>query len=504
MDQVLEQKLAALKQRLAEVDDIRSAGAVLNWDQATSMPAGGAAARSRQLATLSRLAHQKATDVELGSLLDALEKQSHDLPDIDAALVRVARRDFEKANKVPTDFVTRASAHHSQTYIAWTKAKSENDFAAVASHLRQNVEISRDYAEFFRPFQHIADPLIDNADEGVTVSEVRRVFSDLRPALKALIDEISERPKIDTSCLSGNFNKDDQLAFGLSIAEKFGYNLKHGRLDITVHPFCTRFSVDDVRITTRVRDNDIQEALFSTLHEAGHALYEQGVANKLDGTPLGRGASAGLHESQARLWENIVGRSQPFWHHWYPALQSTFPAPFQDVALDTFYKAINRVEPSLIRTDADEVTYNLHVMMRFDLETDLLEGRLDVKDLPEAWRSKMLEDVGVAPHCDREGCLQDVHWYICYIGGLFQGYTIGNVLSAQLYAAAIEAHPEIPADITQGVYSNLHNWLRNALYKHGRRYAPKDMIEKATGAQLQTGPYLDYLRGKFAPIYSLA
>ena len=289
MSESLEKQLAALKERLAEISDLDSASAVLGWDQATLMPVSGAVARGRQLSTLDRLAHQKATDVELGRLLDDLANQSESLSDIDAALVRVGRRDFEKANKVPADFVARASARHSESYAAWTKARAENDFAAMVPHLRRNVEISRDYAEFFAPFRNIADPHIDDADEGMTVSAVRHVFSELRPALKVLTKAIADQPQIDASCLKGNFNTDDQLAFGLSVAKKVGYDLKRGRLDTTVHPFCTRFAAGDVRITTRVREDDIGDALFSTLHEAGHALYEQGVASEFDGTPLGHG-----------------------------------------------------------------------------------------------------------------------------------------------------------------------------------------------------------------------
>ena len=279
--------------------------------------------------------------------------------------------------------------------------------------------------------------------------------------------------------------------------------MQRGRLDKTLHPFCTKFAAGDVRITTRVREDDLADALFSTLHETGHALYEQGVDAGLEGTPLGYGASAGVHESQSRLWEIVVARSRGFWEHYYPLLQRTFPDALGGVPLDTFYRAINKVERSLIRTDADEVTYNLHIMLRFDLELKLLEGRLRVKDLPEAWRAAMQADLGVTPPDDRDGCLQDVHWYNSAIGGAFQSYTIGNILSAQFYAAARKAHPEIEREIGRGEFGTLHAWLRQHIYRHGRKFKPNDLVERATGAPMSMGPYLDYLRGKYGKLYRL-
>jgi carboxypeptidase Taq len=503
MSAPIEEQLDLLKKRLLEINDLRSAGAVLGWDQATYMPVGGSVSRSRQRATLSRYAHQQATDAELGRLLDTLHSDSNDLSEPESSLVRIARRDFEKASKVPARFVERASAHQSQSYAAWTAAREENDFAAMIPFLTTSVELSQEYAEFFAPFAHVCDPLIDDADEGMTVAAIRQLFAELRPALINLTREICDRPQRAVSCLKGAFNEDQQLALALSMVEAIGYDLSRGRLDQTAHPFSTRFSRGDVRITTRVRKDDIQEALFSTLHEAGHALYEQGVSGHFDGTPLGRGASAGLHESQARLWENTVGRSYPFWEHWYPILKDKFPGSYANVSLDDFYAAINRVEPSLIRTDADEVTYNLHIMLRFDLELEMLEGRLTVKDLPEAWRARMREYLGVEPETDAEGCLQDVHWYAGQIGGAFQGYTIGNILAAQFFEAALLAQPDIPQQIARGDCSRLLDWLRAEVHQHGRRYQPNELIARATGKPLCITPYLKYLRGKFEALYSL-
>ncbi|HLN11075.1 MAG TPA: carboxypeptidase M32 [Xanthobacteraceae bacterium] len=498
-------RLAEVRRRLLEIGDIGSAGAVLGWDQATYMPAGGAAARARQGATLGRLAHEKLVDPALGSLLDGLEAHAESLPyeSDDASLIRVARRDFEKAIRVPADYVARAAAAASASYDAWTRARPANDFAAMRPFLEQAVDLSREYSGFFAPYRHIADPLIDGADEGMTTESVRALFAALRAELVPIVRAITEQPAADDSCLRGSFAEQAQLDFGLAAARRFGYDLDRGRLDRTHHPFCTKFSVGDVRITTRVRKDDIADALFSTLHEAGHALYEQGVSPALEGTPLASGTSAGVHESQSRLWENVVGRSRAFWEHAYPPLQAAFPDQLGGVPPETFYRAINKVARSLIRTDADEVTYNLHVMLRFDLELDLLEGRLAVKDLPEAWRARMRSDLGVAPPDDRDGCLQDVHWYSGGVGGGFQGYTIGNILAAQFYDAAVAAHPDIPREIANGAFATLHGWLRQNLYRHGRKFRPDEAVQRATGGAMTVGPYLAYLRAKYGELYRL-
>lgn len=496
---------AEVRRRYLEISDLSGAAAVLGWDQATYMPEGGAQARGRQGATLSRLAHARATDPALGKLLDDLARVAETLdPDSDeACLIRVGRRDFEKAVRLPEEFVTRVSEASSASYNAWTKARPANDFATMRPHLERALDHSRECAGYLGPYARIADPLIDAADEGMTTATVSALFADLRKVLVPMVRAIAAQPLADNSCLDGQFPEAPQLAFGLDMAQRFGYDLTRGRLDKTHHPFCTRFGAGDIRITTRVRETDISDALFSTLHEAGHAMYEQGVAAALDGTPLGSGASAGVHESQSRLWENLVGRSLGFWEYAYPLLRKAFPGALDGVPLDRFYRAINRVERSLIRTDADEVTYNLHVMLRFDLELDLLEGRLEVKDLPDAWRARFQADFGITPPDDRDGCLQDVHWYGGGMGGSFQGYTIGNILSAQLYAAALSAHPEIPGQIARGEFATLYDWLRQKLYRHGRKFSPQALIERATGQPMTTAPYVAYLRKKYGALYDL-
>jgi carboxypeptidase Taq len=495
--------LADLKQRLAEIYDLNSAGSVLGWDEATYMPSGGATARGRQIAIIRRLAHERFTDPTLGRLLDGLEQSSDSLSADDASLIRVARRDYEKAIRVPAEYVARANAHASASYNAWIRARPANDFAAMIPFLQQTLELSREYAEFFAPYDHIADPLIDDADEGLTTTTIRRIFTELREALVPMVRAISEQPLVDDAWLDRSFDEATQLDFGLKIAAQMGYDLKRGRLDKTRHPFCTKFASGDVRITTRVRENDVRDSLFSTLHEAGHAMYEQGVNPAHEGTPLGSGASSGVHESQSRLWENVVARSRPFWEHYYPHLKRLFADQLGSVPLDSFYRAINKVEPSLIRTDADEVTYNLHIMLRFDLELDLLEGRLEVADLPEAWRAGMKADLGIAPPDDRDGCLQDVHWYAGTIGGAFQSYTIGNILSAQFFTAATTAHPEISTEIADGQFGSLHGWLTNNVYKPGRAFKPDELVAQSTGSAMTMAPYLAYLRKKYGELYRL-
>jgi carboxypeptidase Taq len=498
-----EAMVSDLRQRLAEIYDLGAAGSLLGWDEATYMPKGGAPARGRQSALLRRLAHERMVDPALGRLIDRLEPQAGALAAADASLLRVVRRDHDKAVKVPAAYVARATAHGSASYNAWIRARPEDDFATMIPILDRTLDLSREYASFFGRHHHIADPMIDDADEGMTTTTVQRLFAELRRALVPMVHAICDQPVPDDAFLHRSFDQAKQLAFGLSVATQMGYDLARGRLDKTHHPFCTKFAVGDVRITTRVRENDIGDALFSTLHESGHAMYEQGVSADYEGTPLGSGVSSGVHESQSRLWENVVARSRPFWEHYYPALQRTFADQLGSVPLDAFYRAINKVERSLIRTDADEVTYNLHIMLRFDLELKLLDGRLRIKDLPEAWRAGMMADVGVAPSDDRDGCLQDVHWYSGAIGGGFHSYTIGNILSAQFFAAARRAHPDIVNEIAGGRFATLRGWLTDNVYRHGRSRTPDDIVSRATGGPLTTAPYLAYLREKYGALYRL-
>lgn len=501
----MDKQLQELKARLIEIDDLNAAGAVLSWDQSTYMPPAGAAARGRQMATLGRLAHEKFTDPAVGRLLDALQPYAESLPydHDDAALVRITRRKYEQATKIPADLLAAVYAHGAATYQQWTAVRPANDFAAIAPALEKTVEYSRQIANCFPGYEHIADPLIDFADLGMKAESVRALFAELRAELVPLVHAITAQEPADDSCLTLTYPEKQQLAFGEEIIRAYGYDFSRGRQDKTHHPFMTKFSIGDVRITTRVKENNLNDALFSTLHEAGHALYELGINPAYEGTPLNNGTSAGVHESQSRLWENQVGRSRAFWQHYYPKLQATFPAQLKDVSLDTFYRAVNKVQRSLIRTDADEVTYNLHVMIRFDLELDLLEGKLAVKDLPDAWHARYESDLGLRAPDDRDGVLQDVHWYAGQVGGVFQGYTLGNIMSALFFAAALKAQPAIPAEISQGEFGTLHGWLKENIYQHGSKYTANELVERVTGGPLTITPYITYLRSKYGELYRL-
>ncbi len=501
----MEAKLQELKTRLLEVNDLESAIAVLSWDQETYMPPGGAAARGRQLATLGRLAHTKFIDPVIGHLLDDLRSYEQQQPydSDDAGLIRVTRRDYERAVNMPPEFVAELYGHTAASFTAWTTARPNNDFAMMQPFLEKTLDLSRRVAEFFPGYTHIADPLIDMSDYGMTASSVRTIFGELRKELVPLVEALTSQSPINDSCLKQFYPESAQWAFGFDVIKRFGYDLDRGRQDKTHHPFMTKFSLGDVRITTRFNEQDLSEGLFGTAHEAGHAMYEQGIRMDYDGTPLAGGTSSGVHESQSRLWENIVGRSRGFWQHFYPKLQQTFPEQLDGVSLDTFYRAINKVERSLIRTEADEVTYNLHIIIRFDLELELLEGKLRIQDLPEAWRARYQSDLGIVVPNDRDGVLQDVHWYGGLIGGAFQGYALGNIMSAQFFDSALRARPAIREEIATGSFGALHSWLQEHVYQHGRKYTASELVERATGQQLSIEPYMHYLRGKFGELYQL-
>lgn len=498
-------KMKELKQRLLEVYDLTGAMALLHWDQTTYMPPGGAEARGRQIALLSRLAHERFVDPAIGRLLDELRPYEESLPyDSDeASLIRVTRREYERAVKVPAEFTAELRQHTSQTYMVWAKARPADDFSMVRPYLEKTLDYSRRLADFFPGYEHIADPLIDFSDYGMKVSTLRPLFARLRDELVPLVEAITSQEPADDSCLHAHFPEEKQLAFGEEVIKRFGFDFQRGRQDKTLHPFMTKFSLGDVRITTRVKENDLSEALFSTFHEAGHALYEQGIKMDYEGTPLAEGASSGVHESQSRLWENYVGRSLPFWEYFYPRLQETFPDQLGNVSLETFYRAINKVQRSLIRTDADEVTYNLHVIIRFELELDLLEGNLSIAELPEAWRERYRTYLGVEPPNDSDGVLQDVHWYGGIIGGAFQGYTLGNIMAAQFFEKALQEHPEIEEEMRRGEFTTLHTWLRENIYQHGAKYTPAELVRRVTGQDLSVEPYIRYLRRKYGQLYAL-
>ncbi len=501
----MKQKMQELRNRLAEITDLSLVNSVLSWDQATYMPGGGAGARARQMALVGKIEHEKSTDPALGKLLDDLRSYENDLPfdSDDASIIRVARRDFEMAVRIPAKFMANLYSHFALTYQTWTQARPENNFAKIRPFLEKTLDYSREMSNFFPGYEHVADPLIDFMDYGMKASTVRALFADLRRELVPIVQAITRQEKANDNCLRAFYPKEDQLRFGKMVIAKLGYDFERGRQDFTHHPFMTKFSLGDVRITTRVKENYLADGLFSTIHESGHAMYEQGIRMDYEATPLANGASAGVHESQSRLWENIVGRSRGFWEYFYPQLREIFPNQLGNVGLDEFYRAINKVENSLIRTDADEVTYNLHVMLRFDFELQMLEGSLSVRDLPEAWNERFESDLGMAPPDDRDGVLQDVHWYSSVVGGVFQGYSLGNILSAQYYTKALEAHPEIPDQICLGNFGTLHQWLVENIYQHGRKFTAAELTERVTGSPLTIQPYINYLKNKYSQLYKV-
>jgi carboxypeptidase Taq len=342
-------------------------------------------------------------------------------------------------------------------------------------------------------------------DYGMKAADIRRIFAELRQQLVPLIEAIRGQPQVDTACLHGHFPKDSQLKFAEEVIGELGYDFKRGRLDLTHHPFTAPLSVGDVRVTTRVNEDSLTECFFPAVHEAGHAMHLQGYNPAYEASPLGYWTSASIGESQSRTWENLVGRSRAFWNHYYPRLQAYFPDQFQDVSLETFYRAINRVQPSLIRTAADEVTYNLHPMIRFELEVALLEGSLAVKDLPEAWREAYTRDLGVTATDFKDGVMQDVHWYSGAVGGAFQGYTLGNILSAMFYEKALEAHPEIPGEMEHGQFDTLRNWLTENIYWTGAKYTTIELAQRVTGKpELDVQPLMRYFRTKYGEIYDIS
>ncbi len=503
-DGSLPEAVNALRAHLATVADLRATAAILRWDQETYMPPRSAAGRAEQLGTLTRLAHDLFVSSRTRDLLTAAEAVLNQLdPDSDeAALIRMTRRDYDRLSRLPAEFVAaRARAASLSTQI-WRDARRRNDFPAFRPALAEMVDFARREADYIGFQDHPYDALLDHYEPGMTSKDVDRLFSRLREVIVPFVRAIAERgPVVEARFLSAEYDPAQQRAFGLKVAEAFGYDFSRGRLDESVHPFETSFHPDDVRITTRYQQNYLPSAVFAIFHETGHALYEQGIPPTLARTCIGRGASMGLHESQSRLWENLVGRSRPFWQHYYPILQDHFPN-LQQVELEAFYRAVNRVEPSLIRVEADEITYNLHIMLRYELEKQLLEGALAVENLPDAWHERMQAYLGLTPPTDADGVMQDTHWSSGSIG-YFPTYTLGNVVSVQLFDAARRAHPTMLEDIGRGSFATLLGWLRERVHRHGRKFLPREIIRRATGAELTPEPYLRYLQQKFSEVYGV-
>ncbi len=501
----MEERLERLRQQLGVVADLQGAAGVLGWDQQTYMPPGGTAGRAMQLSTLSRLAHERFVSDEIGEALAAAESEASGLdPDSDEArLLRRTRRDYDKALKVPSEWVGEFTRVTALAHQVWEKARAEADFSQFQPHLEKVVGLRREYVDFFAPYDHVYDPLLDDFEPGMKTAEVKAVFDELRPQQVELVRAISERgAPVDDAAVRQHFDERKQWDFGLEVVKAIGYDFERGRQDKSVHPFTSGFGTGDVRITTRVDPQFLNTALFGSMHEAGHALYEQGVNPDFDRTPLSDAASLAMHESQSRLWENLVGRSRPFWVAFYARLQEVFPSQLGDVDLDTLYRAINKVEPSFIRVEADEATYNLHIMLRFELEISLMDGTVAIGDLPEAWNASFEEYLGLIPGDDAEGVLQDVHWSGGMIG-YFPTYALGNLIASQLWEKIEGDIPDLQGQIERGEFAELLGWLREYVHRHGGKFEPVELLTAVTGSGLSAEPYLRYLRHKFGEIYRL-
>jgi carboxypeptidase Taq len=499
-----EAKLAQLKSILNECSDLQSAIDLLHWDLETYMPSGGAEGRGHQMATLTRIAHLMFTSDEIGQLLEDLTPYANELdPDSDdARLVQVTNRLFKKRALVPASLMAEIAKQTAIAHPIWVRAREASNFDDFRPSLEAILDLKRQYADYFHPFEHIYDPLLDDYEPGLKTADVQAIFSALRSQQVELLRAISERPQVDDSFLHQHFDESMQWKFGVEVITDYGYDWQHGRQDRSAHPFTQDISIGDVRITTRFLDDYLPSAFFSTTHECGHGLYAQGVDPNLDRTPLAKGLSLALHESQSRLYENMISRSRPFWTHYYSRLQEYFPAQLGNISQDNFYKAINKVEPSLIRVEADEATYNMHIMLRLELEIALIEGSLEVKDLPEAWNNGMQEYLGITPPNNALGVLQDVHWSQGSIG-YFSTYALGNLIAAQLWERMREDIPDVEARIQRGDFHAITAWQKDKVHRHGAKFEPQELVQRVTGNKIDQRPYMRYLTNKYTEIYQL-
>jgi carboxypeptidase Taq len=495
-------KFDELKRRLAEIHYLGRAKALFEWDERTMMPAGGAEARAEQLAALVQVRHEKLASEELGRLLDELQPFGEELSyDSDeAALIRVARRDHEKASRVPAELLAELARSTTMAETVWREAKQRNDFELFLPNLDRNVYLRLRYAHCFER-EHAYDPLLDDYEPGMKTSEIAAILADLKEALVPLVEQIAPLAVgVEDGFLHESYPVDGQKALVNRMLHALPMPSESWRLDETVHPFQTSLSPTDVRLTTHYGEHDLPGAVFAALHEYGHGLYENGVDPSLDGTPLGRPSSLGLHESQSRMWENLVGRSLPFWRHFYGALDDAFPGSLNGVGPEGFFRAVNKVQPSLIRIEADELTYDLHILLRFELECELFEGKLEPRDLPKAWNDRMESYLGIEVPDDSHGVLQDVHWADANFG-YFPTYSLGNVICAQLWEKAREALPALDDQIEAGDFAPLREWLRENVHRHGRKFSAAEVVERATGRPIEVGPYVRYLTEKFQTLY---
>ena len=496
-------KMQQLVDLAAELEDLGHIEAVLGWDQQVNMPRGGAQERGLQSAILGQIMHEKFTSDEVGQLIADLEKEVGDLKaeTDEARMVKVAKRQYDKQTKVPLPMLMEFIQTTTMAHEAWLDAKTQSDFSIFEPHLEKIVDLRKQYAGLFKPYDHIYDPLLDDYEPGMKTADVKEIFDKLRPQQVEIIRIISEKEPPDNNFIKQYYKEEYQEIIGRYVITRFGYDWNRGRLDLAPHPFTTEFGQGDVRITTRYLKDDAGSALFSTMHEAGHAMYGQGVPDKYRRHPLSGAASLAIHESQSRLWENLVGRSKEFWSFFYPSLQMLFPEYLGNVSREDFYRGINKVEPSLIRVEADEATYNLHIMLRLEIEMGLMEGTFEVKDLPEIWNSRMEDYLGITPPDDSQGVLQDVHWSGGMIG-YFPTYALGNLASVQLWDKMLEENPNVPDEIAQGKFDTILGWMREKVHQYGSKFEPQEIMLKATGSKITPEPYIKYLKTKYGEIYN--
>jgi carboxypeptidase Taq len=480
--------LERLKAILAGLADLRHAESIADWDSRVSMPPEGAEARANVLATLTRITHERFVSDEVGELLDALKIVDDET---DAALVRVTRREWERARRVPSDLAAEMSRAAGVAVAAWDKAKAASDFASFSPHLERQLELKQRYIACFPEADTPYDVLIDEYEEGTTTAEVQQIFTRLKEELVPLI---AGAP--DSTELTGPFAVEQQQRANRLVLEAFGYEPAKWRIDETPHPFAAKPGLDDIRLTTHTEAGDLT-SLFSTMHEFGHGVYEFDIDARLARSPLGTGTSSAIHESQSRLWENLVGRSRGFWRWFYPQLQPLFPDALGSVDEDAFVRAVSAIRPGLIRGDADEATYGLHIILRFELEQELLAGSVAIPDLPEVWNARMKEYLGVDVPDDAHGVLQDMHWSVGLFG-YFPTYQLGNVISVQIWERARTELGDLEEQFARGEFSQLREWLREQIYKYGSIHPPRELLQRVTGSALDPEPYLEYLRTKFA------
>lgn len=476
--------------------DLQYAAAVLGWDQEVYMPPKGEQYRGRQLATLSTQAHELVTSPEYGNLLSELSQQG--LNDTQSANIRLSLEDYEKNKKLPSSFIDELTRQTSASYNAWIKARKANDFELYAPELEKMIALKKKQANLYGYEKHPYDALLDDYEKGATVTMLDPIFAALKQDLPPLMQKLQQL-HFNDGFFSRHYPKEQQWDFSMLVLKKMGYDLEAGRQDISEHPFTTSFAPTDVRVTTRVDEHNFASLLWSSIHEGGHALYEQGLPEDQYGLPLGAAASLSIHESQSRLWENCVGRSKDFWQYFYPKLNEEFPNALFDITVEHFWQGANKVQPSLIRTEADEVSYHFHVMIRYEIEKALIEGSLDIKDLKQVWNDMYREYIGITPKDDKTGVLQDIHWSHGSFG-YFPTYSLGSFYAAQFFEQARKDISGLNEQIAGGDFSPLLQWLRKNIHQYGRRYRSEELCKKVTGKGLTLASFMSYLNDKYSDV----